>query len=105
MSFADDSIVVDNLAVVFPVNDARVTGSQVLDCTIPAGHSGAQFWIEGGGLSGAQELGNATLSSVGRLYAWNTASVVDGVYSIYCTAAGPSGAKGLSSTISVTVAN
>ena len=96
---------VDNPAVVVPVNGARVTGSQALDCVPPAGYGGVQFWIEGAGLSSPQELGNGTLTWVGWLYAWNTTSVVDGVYSIYCTAVSPSGGIATSFAISVIVAN
>lgn len=96
---------VDNPAVVLPVSGARVTGSQALDCVPPAGYGGVQFWIEGGGLSSPQELGNGTLTYYGWLYAWNTASVVDEVYSIYCTAVSPSGGNATSFAISVIVAN
>ena len=101
----ETSMVVDNPAVALPANDATVMGSQWLDCVPPAGYGDVQFWIEGASLSGPQLLGAATPTYVGWLYEWNTASVADGAYSIYCTAESPSGAEGLSTTVSVTVAN
>jgi len=99
------SIQVDNPAVVVPVIGARVTGSQWLDCVPPAGSDGVQFWIEGASLSGTQLLGATTLTWFGWLYDWNTASVADGSYSIYCTAELPSGGNATSFAISVIVAN
>ena len=100
-----EPIEVDNPAVVAPVNGASVTGSQWLDCVPPAGSGGVQFWVEGASLSGAELLGAATLTWVGWLYDWNTASVADGSYSIYCTAELPSGGNATSFAISVVVAN
>jgi hypothetical protein len=101
----ETSIQVDNPTVVFPANGSTVTGSQWLDCVPPAGYGGVQFWIEGASLSGTQLLGAATLTWVGWLNDWNTASVADGSYSIYCTAESPSGAEASSPTISVDVQN
>ena len=88
---APTSMNVDNPAatVVLPANGATVTGYQWLDCVPPAGYDGVQFWIEGPSLSGTQFLGDATPTYVGWLYDWNTASVADGNYGIYCTAGSP----------------
>jgi Bacterial Ig domain len=102
---ASSPIDVDNPAVATPANGARVTGSQGLDCVPPAGYGGVEFWLEGGGLSAPQELGNGTLTWIGWLYGWNTTSVVDGVYSLYCTAVSPSGRTVPSFANQVIVAN
>jgi hypothetical protein len=98
-------IEVDNPALVVPRDGARVMGSQVLDCLTPADYGGVQFWIEGGSLSGPQELGNGTPSYYGWLYSWDTTNVVDGIYSIYCTASPPPGGNAISFVNSVIVAN
>jgi hypothetical protein len=100
------SMDVDNptATMVLPANGSTVAGSQWLDCVPPAGFYGVQFWIEGPSLSGPQFLADATPTYVGWLYEWGTPSVADGYYSIYCTAAGPSG-NAFSPTILVDVQN
>jgi hypothetical protein len=90
--------------VVVPANGSTVAGSQLLDCVPPAGYDGVQFWIEGPSLSGSQFVGAATPTYYGWLFEWNSASVADGYYSIYCTAGSPStGAAAFSPTILVNV--
>jgi hypothetical protein len=49
-------------------------------------------------------LGTATASEYGWLYDWNTTSLANGTYSLYCSATYPSD-KGYGASISVTVAN
>jgi hypothetical protein len=91
---------------VLPAYGSTVAGSQLLDCVPPAGYNGVQFWIEGPSLSNSQFVGAATPTYYGWLYEWNTASVADGYYSIYCTAGSPStGANAFSPPILVIVAN
>lgn len=92
--------------VVVPANGSTVAGGQWLDCVPPAGYDGVQFWIEGPSLSGPQFLGDATPTIYGWLYEWDTVSMTDGLYSIYCTAGDPSsGATAFSSPILVNVQN
>ena len=91
--------------VVVPANGSTVAGCQWLDCVPPAGYNGVQFWIEGPNLSGPQLLGDATATIYGWLYGWNTVSVTDGMYSIYCTAVPPSGGTASSFANSVIVTN
>jgi hypothetical protein len=90
--------------VVVPANNATVSGSQWLDCTIPSGLSApVQFGYYLGGFP--QVLGTAVPSQYGWLFDWNTASVVNGTYSLYCSATYPNGFTGMGTSISVTVAN
>jgi hypothetical protein len=91
--------------VVVPANGSTVAGGQWLDCAPPADYGGVQFWIEGLSLSRPQFLGNATPTYYGWLYQYIADTVADGVYSIYCTAVGPSGANAFSPPILVNVAN
>ena len=87
--------------VVLPGNGSTVAGSQWLDCVPPAGYDDVQFWFESLSLSGPEFLGDATPTYVGWLYEWGTPSVEDGIYGIYCTAEGPSGANAFSPIITV----
>ncbi len=91
--------------VVLPGNGSTVAGSQWLDCVPPAGYDDVQFWFESLSLSAPQFLGDATPTYVGWLYEWGTPSVEDGIYGIYCTAEGPSGANAFSPIITVDVQN
>lgn len=91
--------------VVVPANNSTVSGSQWLDCTIPSGLSGpVQFWVRNSSGS-PQVLGTAISTEYGWLYDWNTTSVADGKYSLYCTATYPTGGSEAGTSISVTVAN
>ena len=90
--------------VVVPAKNATVSGSQWLDCTIPSGLRGpVQFGYFSEGFP--EVLGTATASEYGWLYDWNTASVANGTYSLYCSATYPNDGTGLGNSISVTVAN
>jgi|HubBroStandDraft_6_1064221.scaffolds.fasta_scaffold66454_1 hypothetical protein len=98
------SVVNPGPTVVVPANNSTVSGSQWLDCTIPSQLTGpVQFGYLSGGFP--QVLGTATASEYGWLYDWNTASVANGTYSLYCSATYPNSSTGLGPTISVTVAN
>ena len=100
------SMTVDNptATVVLPANGSTLAGNQVLDCVPPAGYDGVQFWLTGPSLGEPLPLGNATPTYVGWLYEWDT-GIENGVYGIYCTAGGPSGAEATSPTIVVNVDN
>ena len=90
--------------VVVPTNNATVSGSQWLDCTIPSRLSGpVNFWVFESNFP--QLLGTATATEYGWLYDWNTASVADGTYQLYCTATYPDNGTGKGTSISVAVAN
>ena len=88
--------------VVVPANDSTVSGTQVLDCVSPPGTTGAVLFQLGGSVS---VLGEATLTYYGWLFEWNTSSVTNGAYSIYCEALYPFGGYGFGPGTSVTVAN
>ena len=90
--------------IVVPANNSTVSGSQWLDCTIPSGLSGP---VQLGYLSDGfpQVLGTATASKYGWLYDWNTTSLANGTYSLYCSATYPNSGTGLGTSSSVTVAN
>jgi hypothetical protein len=106
LGFSLVSITVANPAptVVVPANNSTVSGSQWLDCTLPPGLiAPVQFGYLSGGFP--QVLGTATASEYGWLYDWNTASVANGTYSLYCSATYPNGETGIGTSISVTVAN
>jgi hypothetical protein len=102
-NFAVAQIFVENPgpSVVVPNNGSTVSGSQYLDCATPPapGFSFVQFW------TGSTLLGNASPTIYGWLYKWNTTSVANGTYSIFCSAAYPEGGSGQGAGISVTVAN
>ena len=100
------SMDVDNptATVVLPGNNGTLTGNQWLDCIPPAGYGQVGFWV-GSAMNGSQDLGNATPTYVGWLYEWPTASVEDGLYTIWCTAYSASGAEAISPTILVNVEN
>ena len=103
-SFVGVSVVNPGPTVVVPANNSTVSGSQWLDCTIPSRLTGpVQFGYFSGGFP--QVLGTATASEYGWLYDWNTASVANGTYSLYCSATYPNSFTGLGTSISVTVAN
>jgi hypothetical protein len=105
---AQYSVSVDNPlpTVVVPANDSTVSGSQWLDCTIPSETtSPVQFWLVDADQDPAQLLGSATSTEYGWLYDWDTTSVADGEYTLYCTATYPGEGAGAGASISVTVAN
>lgn len=90
--------------VVVPTNNATVSGSQWLDCTIPSRLSGpVQFWALESNFP--ELLGTATATAYGWLYDWNTASVPNGMYPLYCSAQYPDNGTGKGTIISVAVAN
>jgi hypothetical protein len=90
--------------VVFPANNSTVSGSQWLDCTIPSELGGpVQFGYFSDGFP--EVLGTATPTEYGWLYDWDTASLADGTYSLYCSATYPNSYTGMGASISVTVAN
>jgi hypothetical protein len=89
--------------VVVPANNSTVSGSQWLDCAVPAGLSGpVQFEYLSSGFPTV--IGTATASQYGWLYDWNTTSLANGTYTLFCSATYPSG-TGSGASISVTVAN
>ena len=103
-SFVGVSVANPGPTVVVPANNSTVSGSQWLDCTIPSRLTGpVQFGYFSDGFP--QVLGTATASEYGWLSDWNTASVANGTYSLYCSATYPNSETGVGNSISVTVAN
>ena len=93
-------------SLVAPANGSTVAGGQWLDCVPPAGFDGVEFWIDGLSLSTPQLLGAATRTYYGWLFQYQTGSVADGTYSIYCTASdSSSGANAFSPTALANVVN
>lgn len=84
-----------------PANGSTVSGDEVFDCVAPPGNTNdVLFYIEGGpNLIGPTFIGYATPTYVGELFDWDTPSVPDGYYDIYCTG------EGISPTVSVVVDN
>jgi hypothetical protein len=89
--------------IVVPVNNTTASGSQWLDCTIPAG-TGAPVQFEYLSNGFPAVIGTATATQYGWLYDWDTTSLANGTYTLLCSATYQSGTGG-GNSISVTVAN
>ncbi len=89
--------------IVVPANNSTVSGSQWLDCTIPAG-TGAPVQFEYLSNDFPTVIGTATATQYGWLYDWDTTSLANGTYTLLCSATYQSG-TGYGDSISVTVAN
>jgi hypothetical protein len=99
------AVLVSNMAptVVLPSDGSTVSGNQWLDCVPPPGMSQVQFEVTGAVAN--QTLTPAVLTWVGWLYDWNTSSVPNGIYDLYCLALTPEGGWASGPRISITVAN
>jgi hypothetical protein len=105
------TVVVDNTppttSVVVPSDGASVSGTQVgLDATasLNAGVSQVQFTLTGGSLNNAL-IATATPTIYGWVASWDSTTVPDGIYTLQSDAYDAGGNQGVSSGITVTVAN
>ena len=104
LSVVSVSVVNPAPTVVVPANNSTVSGSQWLDCTIPSQLTDQSSSAISRGASLRFSV-RPPLSEYGWLYDWNTTSVANGTYSLYCSATYPNSSTGLGPTISVMVAN
>ena len=104
------TVVVDNppptTSVLIPSNGASVSGAFVLldaEASDSGGVAKVDFYLTGGSLNNA--LIATGTPGYGWFAYWNTTTVPDGTYTLQSVAYDASGNQGVSSTISVTVAN
>jgi major membrane immunogen (membrane-anchored lipoprotein) len=105
------TVVVDNppptTSVLIPSNGASVSGAKVtLDASasVNAGVTKVEFSLTGGSLNNAL-IATATPTYFGWIASWNSTTVPDGTYTLQSEAYDAGGNQGVSSAISVTVAN
>ena len=105
------TVVVDNppptTSVVVPSDGASVSGDQVaLDASasLNAGVNEVQFTLTGGSLNNAL-IATATPTIYGWVASWDSTTVPDGIYTLQSDAYDAGGNQGVSSAITMTVAN
>jgi hypothetical protein len=106
-----ETVIVDNppptTSILIPSSGASVSGTQVtLDAgaTDSGGVAKVNFSLTGGPLNDAL-IATGTLTYYGWLASWNSTSVPDGTYTLQSDAYDAAGDPGVSTAISVTVAN
>jgi Bacterial Ig domain len=105
------TVIVDNppptTSVLIPSNGGSLSGTQVLldaGASDNGGVADVQFTLTGGSLNDAP-IATATLSYYGWLAQWDSTTVPDGTYTLQSDAYDAAGNQGVSTAISVTVAN
>jgi major membrane immunogen (membrane-anchored lipoprotein) len=105
------TVIVDNppptTSIVIPSKGASVSGAQVLldaGASDSGGVAEVAFHLTGGSLSNAL-IATGTQTDYGWYAYWNSTTVPDGTYTLQSDAYDAAGNQGVSSTISITVAN